>query len=108
MGDARLLSPPELCHTPDRFRWPDGTSRFRATGHEVYTTAAIMEAEARLLDAGRQSGAPTVSTGIVATVLDGRVSIDQAVAVEAVATSGRLVDLLVGPAGSGKTTTMAA
>jgi conjugative relaxase-like TrwC/TraI family protein len=108
LGDARLLGPPELCHTPEGFRRPDGTSRFRPTGHEVYTTPAIMEAEARLLDGGRQTGAPSVSTAIVATVLDGRVSIDQAVAVEAVASSGRLVDLLVGPAGSGKTTTMAA
>ena len=44
----------------------------------------------------------------VATVVAGLISLDQAVAVEAVATSGRLVDLLVGPAGSGKTTTMAA
>jgi conjugative relaxase-like TrwC/TraI family protein len=108
LGEARLLTPPELCHTPELFRRPDGSSRFRATGAEVYTTAAIMEAEARLLDAGRQTGAPTVPTAIVATVLDDRVSIDQAVAVEAVATSGRLVDVLVGPAGSGKTTTMAA
>jgi len=32
-------------------RW---TSRFRAKGHEVYTTGAVLEAEARLLDAGRQ------------------------------------------------------
>jgi conjugative relaxase-like TrwC/TraI family protein len=108
LGEARLLSPPELFHTPERFRRPDGTSRFRATGAEVYTTPAIMEAEARLLDAGRHTGAPTVPTAIVATVVPGRVSIDQAVAVEAVATSGRLVDVLVGPAGSGKTTTMAA
>ncbi|MBV9661256.1 MAG: relaxase domain-containing protein [Acidimicrobiales bacterium] len=107
LGEGRLLSPPELCHTPELFRRPDGTSRFRATGHEVYTTAAIMEAEARLLDAGRQIGAPAVVAATVATVVDDRVSIDHAVAVEAVATSGRLVDLLVGPAGSGKTTTMA-
>jgi hypothetical protein len=108
LGEARLLSPPELCHTPELFRRPDGTSRFRATRHEVYTTAAIMEAEARLLDAGRQIDAPVVRTGTVAAVIVDRVSIDQAVAVEAIATSGRLVDLLVGPAGSGKTTTMAA
>ncbi|MGH9114771.1 MAG: ATP-dependent DNA helicase, partial [Acidimicrobiales bacterium] len=108
VSEARLLSPPKLCHTPELFRRPDGTSRFRATGHEVYTTPAIIEAEARLLDAGRQTGAPSVPTAVVATVVGDRVSLDQAVAVEAVATSGRLVDLLVGPAGSGKTTTMAA
>ena len=109
LGEARLLSPPELCHTPQRFRRADGTSRFQATGAEIYSTAVTMEAEARLLEASRQTGAPSVSTGIVATVVAGRrVSTDQAVAVEAVATSGRLLDLLVGPAGSGKTTTMAA
>ncbi len=108
LGEARLLSPPELCHTPELFRRPDGTSRFRATGHEVYTTPAIMEAEARLLDASRQTGAPAVPTAIIATVLEGQESLGQAVAIEAVAGSGRFVDLLVGPAGSGKTTTMAA
>lgn len=108
VGEARLLSPPELWHTPQRFRRADGTSRFRATGAEMYTTAATMEAEARLLAAGRQTSAPSVPTGVVAAVVAGRTSIDQAVAVEAIATSGRLVDLLVGPAGSGKTSTMAA
>ena len=108
LGEARLLSPPELCHTPQCFRRADGTSRFRATGAEVYTTAATMNAEARLLDAARRTGAPCVSAGIVASVVAGRTSLDKAVAVEAIATSGRLVDLLVGPAGSGKTSTMAA
>ena len=34
-------------------------------------------------------------------------SVDQAVAVEKIATSGRRLDVLVGPAGTGKSTTMA-
>ena len=73
-----------------------------------------MEAEARLLEAGRQVGGPAASMGIVASVtganLPGRhhpLSIDQALAVERIATSGRSLDVLVGPAGTGKSTTMA-
>ena len=73
-----------------------------------------MEAEARLLDAGRQVGGPAASMGTVAAVtganLPGRdhpLSLDQALAVEQIATSGRRLDVLVGPAGTGKSTTMA-
>jgi conjugative relaxase-like TrwC/TraI family protein len=36
-----------------------------------------------------------------------RLSVDQALAVERIATSGRVLDVLVGPAGTGKSTTMA-
>ena len=56
----------------------------------------------------------SVTTGTVAAVteanLPGRdhgLSLDQAVAVEQIATSGRRLDVLVGPAGTGKSTTMA-
>ena len=63
LGQSLLISAPELHHTPKRFRRPDGTSRFRAKGHEVYTTTTLLEAEARLLDAGRQFGAPAVTRG---------------------------------------------
>ena len=38
---------------------------------------------------------------------DRGLSFDQAVAVEQIATSGRYLDVLVGPAGTGKSTTMA-
>lgn len=114
LGEALLLTPLELYHTPLRFRRPDGTSRFRAKGHEVYTTTAIIEAETRLLEAGKRAEGPRVAVATVAsTVEDGlpgrseRLSLDQAVAVEQVATSARLLDVLVGPAGSGKSTTMA-
>ena len=109
-----LVSAPELHATPERLRRADGTSRFRAKGHEVYTTATLLEAEARLLDVGRRTGGPAATTATVAVVtsadLPGRdhgLSLDQAVAIEQVATSGRVLDVLVGPAGTGKSTTMA-
>ena len=113
-AQSLLISAPELHHTPEHMRRADGSSRFRAKGHEIYTTAALLETESRLLDAGRQVGGPAVATGTVATAtsanLPGRthpLSLDQAVAVEQIATSGRSLDVLVGPAGTGKSTTMA-
>jgi conjugative relaxase-like TrwC/TraI family protein len=113
LTDVLLISAPELAHTPTRFTRPDGTSQFRARGFEVYTTQALLDAEARLLDAGRCTHSPRVAIRIVADLaaenLPGRahrLSADQAVAVEQIATSGRVLDVLVGPAGTGKSTTM--
>ena len=113
-GQSLLISAPELHFTPERLRRADGTSRFRAKGHEIYTTAVLLEAEARLLEAGREMNGPSVATGTVAAVtsaaLPGQshpLSIDQALAVEQIATSGRRLDVLVGPAGTGKSTAMA-
>ena len=110
LGMAVKLSPPELTHVPERFRAPDGTSQFAPAASWQYTTAELLEAEARLLDAGRDTSGPVVGYATVATVsarpLPGRnyaMGQDQAVAVEQVATSGRVCDCLVGPAGTGKT-----
>jgi conjugative relaxase-like TrwC/TraI family protein len=114
LDQSLLISAPELHHTPERLRRADGTSRFRAKGHEVYTTTTLLEAEARLLDASRQADCPVVATGTVAAVteanLPGRghgLSLDQALAIQQIANSGRRLDILVGPAGAGKSTTMA-
>lgn len=113
LAQSLLLSTPELHHTPEALRRRDGTSRFRAKGHEVYTTSALLEAEARLLEAGRKGGAAVVSTATVASItaerLPGRehaLTLNQALAVEQISTSARPLDLLVGPAGTGKSTTM--
>ena len=113
LTDVLLISAPELAHTPARFTRADGTSKFRARGFEVYTTQALLDAEARLLDAGRCTQSPRVAIRTVADLaaenLPGRahpLSADQARAVEQIATSGRVLDVLVGPAGTGKSTTM--
>ena len=114
VGQSLLISAPELHYTPERLRRADGTSRFRAKGHEIYTTATLIEAEARLLEAGREIDGASRLHGTLAAVtsvtLPGRdhpLSIDQALAVEQIATSGRRLDVLVGPAGTGKSTAMA-
>jgi hypothetical protein len=113
-GQSLLVSAPELHFTPERLRRTDGTSRFRAKGHEIYTTALLSEAETRLLEAGREMDAPAVAPATAAAVtaapLPARshpLSLDQALAVEQIATSGRRLDMLVGPAGAGKSTAMA-
>jgi conjugative relaxase-like TrwC/TraI family protein len=114
LRQSLLVSAPELHSTPERLRRCDGTSRFRAKGHEIYTTAATLEAEARLLEVARRLDGPTVSRATVATVTDANLkgknhglTLDQGFAVEQIATSGRHLDVLVGPAGTGKSTTMA-
>src|SRR5665811_1233677 len=113
VGEALLISAPELVHTPAAFQRPDGSSRFRPRGSEIYTTQDLFDAEARLLDAGRAVGGPSVSRLVAADVcarnlpgIGHPLSADQAAAVQQIVTSGRVVDVLVGAAGTGKSTAM--
>ena len=109
-----MLTPPPLHHTPERYVRPDGSSRLHPESRIIYTTEALLGAEARLLEAARKLGAPRVNVAIVAQVTeanlpgrDYKLSVDQALAVEKIATSGRVLEVLVGPAGTGKSTAMA-
>src|SRR5579875_2376915 len=114
LDHSLLLNPPTCAPTPEHYLRADGTSRLHPESHKLYTTEEIIQAEARLLDASHRTGGPSVPREIVAQVADRplpareeRLSVDQALAVEKVATSGRLLDVLVGPAGTGKSTAMA-
>jgi conjugative relaxase-like TrwC/TraI family protein len=114
VGATVMLNAPELRTVPDFLRRLDGTSRFTSSAHHLYSSHLILDAESRLLLAAELLGATTVSPtaieGVTSTLLPGRtfaLSADQATAVTDVATSGRMLDLLSAPAGSGKTTTMA-
>jgi conjugative relaxase-like TrwC/TraI family protein len=105
---------PHLHHTPAVYLRADGSSRLHPQSRAVYTTQALLDAEKRLLDAGRTTTGPLVSVSTMAAITEGNLpgrayglSLDQAVAVEKIATSGRVLDVLVGPAGTGKSTTMA-
>ncbi|WP_246159776.1 MobF family relaxase [Microbacterium rhizomatis] len=108
------LTPPELASSPAVFRRSDGTSRFRPTASTVYSSEELLAAEDRLRERARARTAPTVPVEVVEKVAgrpdrDGRLlGADQAAALVAVAVSGRVVDVLVGPAGAGKTTAMRA
>ena len=75
----------------------------------------LLEAEARLLEAGRQIDGPAAShaprwppsPGPTCPAGTTDSAVDQALAIQQIATSGRRLDVFVGPAGTGKSTTMA-
>jgi len=114
VAQALLITTPNLHHTPRFLLRSNGTSRFQGTGHFLYTSMTLLDAETRLLDAGQRLDAAVVSSATVAAVAERRLpgktfklSIDQARAVEQITTSGRTLEVLVGPAGTGKSTAMA-
>lgn len=106
------LTPPELASSPAVFQRPDGTSVFRPKHSTVFSSEELLAAEDRLLGRARTTTGPTVPLATVeqiATRPDRKGQMlgdDQAAALAKVAVSGRVVDVLVGPAGAGKTTAM--
>ncbi len=105
------LTPPELAISPVRFQREDGTSVFRPRHCVKYSSTAVIDAEARLLDRAEVRTAPRVRPPVLARVVGrgrGPLSDQQRTALESITGSGRQVDLLVGPAGAGKTTAMSA
>lgn len=115
MARCVSLEAPDLFAAAPEYQRPDGTSLFSRPGEARFTHEDVLAAEQRLLTATHTCTGPRAPTrvGEPARVhrADGRVvdlAADQADAVLSVAGSGRRVDVLVGPAGTGKTTTLAA
>ena len=108
------LTPPELASSPVAFQRPDGSSVFRPRHATVYSSEQLLAAEDRLLARANTTTAPAVPLSTVEKITakpdrQGRLlGADQAEALMKIAVSGRMVDVLVGPAGAGKTTAMAA
>jgi conjugative relaxase-like TrwC/TraI family protein len=105
------LTPPDLIRPVEAFARVDGRSVFRRHRAEVFTSPQILAAEHRLLEAANASNGPRIGDAALASVVQTRPShvalaADQVAAIQAIATSGRGLDVLVGPAGSGKTTTL--
>ncbi|GAA1488221.1 hypothetical protein GCM10009626_09670 [Brachybacterium sacelli] len=113
-GVSLQLTPPDLATSPVTFRRVDGTSVFRPRHSTVFSSEELLAAEDRLLDRARTLTAPTVPLATVEKITsrpdaEGRMlGEDQADALMKVAVSGRMLDVLVGPAGAGKTTAMSA
>ena len=79
----------------------------------VYATVEVLDAETRLLEASRSLDGPAVDPAVAKEALQSGLpgeghplSADQRDAVRAVVTSPRVVDVLVGAAGTGKTAAM--
>lgn len=104
------LTPPELATSPVVFRRPDGTSVFRPKSSTVFTSETQLAAEDRLLERASNLAGPTVALATVEKITrradpEGRMlGDDQADALIRIAVSGRMLDVLVGPAGAGNTT----
>lgn len=107
------LTPPELAPTPTAMRAADGTSPFSPP--KVFTSAGVLAAEDQLLRLSRDRSGPSVhpdrARRVAGQNLPGRdhplAAQDQRPAAVQIVTAGRVVEVLVGPAGTGKTTTMA-
>ncbi len=106
------LTPPELAVSPAEFRRADQTSVFRPRNSARYSSIALLDAEERLLAASHATDAPVVSVATLERAERARrnheivLGDDQRAALHAIASSARSLDLLIGPAGAGKTTAM--
>jgi conjugative relaxase-like TrwC/TraI family protein len=102
------LTPPELAISPAVFRRADGSSVFRPRHSVVFTSAELLAAEDRLLARSEDRTAPSVGWDVMERVARRQhlLSAEQVETLARIAVSRRQVDLLVGPAGAGKTTAM--
>src|SRR5258708_34641981 len=130
--DAIMLSAPEGPRVPDCLRRASGESLYVPHAAARYATEAQLALEDRMLVHAREGGAPRLEPARAAQLLGADqarletllsvpapdadviedatgsgLRADQAAAAYLVLTSARRVEVLAGPAGSGKTTTVA-
>jgi len=111
---AIALTPDDAVKVPDALRRRDGASVYEVAGSRLYTCAQVLADEAFVVHAahqlgGRTAGAQDVDVALLESVANGvTLNTAQAHLVRQMATSGRRVQLAIAPAGSGKTTAMAA
>jgi conjugative relaxase-like TrwC/TraI family protein len=105
--DVITLTVPELIPVPDELRRADGRSQFEPHRPDRYATAAQLEREDSVLAAARQAGAPQASDErIEELLLPTELGVDQREAVREILGSGKRLEVLVGPAGTGKSYTV--
>jgi conjugative relaxase-like TrwC/TraI family protein len=97
------ISPPALFTSP--LHRADSQSIFTIHSGEIFTSPVILGAESLLLDLARTTTGPTSDLG---RSLDASLSEDKLQALQRVSSSGQVVEALVGPAGTGKTSLLAA
>jgi len=88
-------------------------NRFQPVDQIAYSSQDILDAEQRLLAHSQRIGGPALTSRLGARhtsrkIRGVRLDPDQAVAISRITRSGLTLDLLVGPAGSGKTTALRA
>jgi len=104
---------PERIAEPGLLRRRDGSSVYTVAGAALFTSQAVMDAEAGLVAAALRTDGPAVPAAVVEVALlesaaNGvTLNPSQAQLVREMATSGARLQLAIAPAGSGKTTAMA-
>lgn len=99
---------------PTHLRRADGMSQFRVAGGQQFTSAAVLDAERRIIATAGRGDARTTGLGDVELAMlewsannNGRtLNTGQAQMVRDIATTGQRVHLALAPAGTGKTTVM--
>ncbi len=111
-AESLRLTPEYDRALPERFI-DDNGPRFQSFDQIAYSSQDILDAEHRLLTLSQNTEGPTLSARLVARhvsrkIKGVRLDPDQVAAITQLACSGRVLDLLVGPAGTGKTTALRA
>lgn len=106
-GATLCLTAPEIVAAPKQLRRDDGCSIYEPYGADRYATVSLLNQEERLAamahtTGGRRLGLERAAALTGASELAG----DQAEAAKAILSSSRRVEVLVGPAGTGKSFTM--
>jgi conjugative relaxase-like TrwC/TraI family protein len=126
-AEVLRLDAPEWPCVPDSLRRADGESIYRAHGSELYATRTQLSMEEQLLADAQAEAAPCLARELAARLLgadlaqldaqinaaalatdgvtEGGLRLDQATAAFVGLTSPRRAELIVGPAGTGKTYT---
>jgi conjugative relaxase-like TrwC/TraI family protein len=111
-GVIKLTAPEPVPVPTELVRDSDGRPRFRPHRDERYCTESQLAAEQRLIATARELGAPQLTReqllSVEEVLRDRRLGDDQREAVLGILSSGRLADVLIGPAGTGKSYTMGA
>lgn len=106
------VSAPDPVAVPGALQRTDGGSVYRRANHERYATGAHLAMEDGLIGLARAPVAATVSEAELAMLevelAAAGLSPDQVAAVAGILGSGRVGDVLVGPAGAGKSHTVSA
>ncbi len=116
LGEDRSipLGPGDPVDVPDLLRRRDGVSVYEVTGSQLYTSTTVLADEAFLVETaalrgGRVVADVDVDLALLESVANGvTLNTAQAHLVHQMATSGARLQLAIAPAGSGKTTAMAA
>ncbi|MEL5990250.1 MobF family relaxase [Microbacterium phosphatis] len=111
-AESLRLTPDYDRAVPGHYLEAEG-NRFQPVDQIAYSSQDILDAEQRLLKHSQHEGGPSLTARLVARhtsrkIRGVRLEPDQSVAITRIARSGLTLDLLVGPAGSGKTTALRA